>query len=396
MNTYAWRAARGDGKVLVGRLQGASPAAIAGVLENRGLLPIEIAPSAEPPARGPRVSRHALAAVLRGLAGLVDAGVPIARALPLVARHAPRVLSDSLAEAERQLREGRSLAVALGAGPGPLPEGVRALIGAGERQGRLGSAIAQAAAQVEREAELLGRTRQALVYPAVLLATGIVSIAVILAVVVPRFAVLLADLGQSLPASTRGLLMAGQLLARWWPLAAVGATLTIAAFARARATPAGRRWLDRWMLTLPIVGPVRLDLRSARICRAIGTGLDAGLPLPAALGAGSEAGHDLELAARISRVTRRIREGQRLGEALRIEQAIAPVALDLIAVGEASGELAPMAGRAAEIAEARGERALRAAVAVIEPALVLLFGAGVGLVALALLQAVYAIRPVGP
>jgi general secretion pathway protein F len=377
-------------------MDGASATAVSGVLAQRGLVPIGIEARANLGRSERRVPRHALAASLRGLCGLIESGVPVSRALPLIARHAPRALAETFTEAERLLREGHLLSAALANGPAPLPRGVCALIAAGERQGRLGESIAQAAAQLEREADLMSRTRQALVYPAVLLATGAASLLVIVGVVIPRFAMVLHDLGQSLPTSTRLLLAAGHLLGRWWWLALLGCIAAAAGLGHLRSTREGRRRLDAWLLALPVVGPVRLELRTARICRALGTGIAAGLTLPAALAAGAEAGNDLHLGDRLARATQRVREGMRLGEALRSEAAISPVALDLVAVGEASGDLARMAARAADLAEDRGERALRATVSLVEPALVLAFGGAIGFVALALLQAVYAIRPVGP
>jgi general secretion pathway protein F len=246
---------------------------------------------------------------------------------------------------------------------------------------------------LEQEADLAGRIRQALAYPLVLLVAGVGSLCVITTVVVPRFAVILADLGQALPPATR-LLLATAALARAYGLVLLFAVVVgVVFFLHWIATPAGRLAFHRLLLRLPVVGAVRHGFASARVGRALGALLATGVPILTALEAAREASGDFEVAERLVRVGRRVGEGEGLTASLRSEAAITPTALQVLSVGDASGRLGPMALRAGDLAAAEAEGRLHLLVSLLEPGMVVLFGALVAFTAAALLQAVYSLRP---
>ena len=395
MTAFRYRAAAASGRIVRGALSATSEAGAAAALEARGLAPLALEPDG-PGLRWSRPSRRDLAIAFRSLAALVEAGAPLAGALAATERLPQHPeLRAALAEARRLLHEGRSLGSALGASPDVVPPVCLGVLRAGERAGRLGAALEQVATQLEQDAELASRIRQALAYPLVLAASGVASIAVIALVIVPRFAALLADLGQELPPATRLLLTLSSLTQRFGAglLAACG--LGLAALVAWRRTPAGRERWDELLLDLPVVGPLRHRLAAARFCRAFGSLLTAGVPLLGALEGGADASGDSALSARLMRARTRIAEGAPVAESLDTERVLPVAPLQLLAVGESSAQLGPMAARAADLAAADAERALRALVSLLEPALVLLFGAIVTFVAAALLQAAYSLRPGG-
>jgi type II secretory pathway component PulF len=257
----------------------------------------------------------------------------------------------------------------------------------------MGTALDHAASHLEQEAELLGRLRQSLAYPAMLAVTGTISVLVIGTVVVPRFAVLLADLGQSLPLSTRVLLAGSEMLTRFgFAFALVAAAIAAVVF-RALQVPTLRTRVNEAMLGIPIIGAVRHSLASGRFCRAFASSLRSGMPALPALGAGMESAGDVAIAARLGRARERVSRGQRVADSLSSERAVVPVCVQLLSVGETGGRLAELAERAADVAAGEGERALRTMVAVIEPLFIVVFGGIVIFVATALLQAVYGLRP---
>jgi len=157
--------------------------------------------------------------------------------------------------------------------------------------------------------------------------------------------------------------------------------------------PAILRRIEEALLVAPLVGPVRLALATARVARAIGGMLAAGMPLLASLDAAGEAAGDRAVAARLTRARERVASGAPLTASLEREAALAPSALQLIQVGESSGRLADMARRAGDLAAQEAERGLKTLVTLVEPALIVAFGGLVAFVAAALLQAVYSIRP---
>lgn len=392
MTSYRYRAARQDGRIVSGSVNGESAGSAAALLLARGLAPVEgLRESAVRRVRP--AGRRQLAVVFRSLASLVNAGLPVERAfaasVPLTSGRLRQLLTD----VHRAIHEGSSVAAALNAGMGLVPGVIVGMVGAGERAGQLGAALDRAASHLEQEAELLGRLRQSLAYPAMLAVTGTVSVLVIGTVVVPRFAVLLADLGQSLPLSTRLLLAGSAMLTRHGFLLALVLAVMAAVTYRAYRTPAFSHRLHEIMLGMPVIGAVRHSLASGRFCRAFASSLRSGMPALSALGAGMEAVGDAAIASRVGRARERVSRGQPLADSLLAEGAVVPVCAQLLAVGEAGGRLAELADRAADVAAGEGERALRTLVAVIEPLFIITFGGIVIFVAMALLQAVYGLRP---
>lgn len=395
-SSYRYRAATADGSIVSGLLESPGASQACAALRERGLHPLALTETG--PAEGQRsaANREELAAFFRCLASLSGAGVPLERAVGSAERLVRGALADTAREARGRLREGHGLADALAAGRGVVPSVVLGIIRAGERGSQLDGALEAAALHLEQEAALVGRVKQALAYPLVIGAAGLVSIVVIATVVVPRFAALLSDLGQELPLATRWLLSAASLTERYgiWILAA----LLLAAFAardRLRK-PANRKRLHAWLLALPIIGRLRHLLASARLMRALGGMLQAGMPLLPALDGAREATDDRALSDRLERARTLVSQGNPLTTAFEQQRVLPPLLLPLVAVGEESGRLGPMMLRAGEIAAREGERTLRTVVGLLEPALVVFFGGVVAFVAAALLQAVYSLRPVAP
>jgi len=332
-----------------------------------------------------------MATVIRSLATLVIAGIPLARALQATASVASGLLRETITRVGARVDEGAALGTAL-ADEGPMFSGVTVgLVRAGERGVGLGPALLQAAAQLEREAETRARLRAALAYPLLLAVVGSLSVGMIVLFVIPRFAAILGDLGQALPPATRALIGLSMLARRFGLLFVVLAVPGAALAAEAR-----RRHLRAWhevLLDMPVVGPLRHALATARVARALGALLGTGTHALTALAIAEDAAGDQAVAARLAEARERVAEGVGLTASLREAKAITDGALQLATVGEGSGRLPELLGRAAEIEEVQAEHRLQALVALLEPALIIVFAALVAFVAAALLQAVYAVRP---
>lgn len=257
----------------------------------------------------------------------------------------------------------------------------------------LAAALAQAAAQLEREAETAARIRGALAYPTLLAAVGTFSVGVIVIVVVPRFVTLLSDLDQALPLATRVLIGVSAAARRFGLPLAAAAVAAAALFVR--FTTERRPAWHAWLLTLPLVGAIRHAFATARACRALGALLGTGTPALAALTVAQEAAGDAGVAERLGRSRDQVSEGAPLSAALSSSRALTDTAIQLVAIGEGSGRLPGLLAKAAQIEEREAERALRTLVTFLEPALILAFAGLVAFVAAALLQAVYSLRPGG-
>ncbi len=387
MTAFRYEAARSDGGLVRGLLDATSEPAAAALLSARGLYPLLVE---SPPVRAGRPSRRAQATVFQSLAAFVDAGVPLERAIQATERVASRPLRDALGRVAQRVREGSSLGMAL-EGEGSFSAVSVGLVRAGERGVGLGAALSQAGAQLEREAETEARVRSALTYPTLLAVVGTGAITLIVLFVIPRFAALLADAGQTLPTATR-LLLALSAGVRSYGLV-LGAAGVALAVALARAISERRPAWHAWLLRVPVVGPLRLALASARAARTLGALLGSGTPALVALEIAREAAGDAAVATRIAAARSRVAEGQGLTAALEATGALTSSALQLASIGEGSGRLPALLAKAAELDDHEAERRLKTLVSLLEPGMILLFGALVAFVAAALLQAVYALRP---
>lgn len=389
---FRYRAATANGRIECGVLLATSAAAATSLLAERGLAAVRVEARGEGLFRR-RVSQQDVAVVFRNVATLVAVGVPIERALAASEPIVSPALAASIAEVRKLIREGRSASAALEALPDVFPRSAVGVVRAAERGGSLIDACAAVAQQLEETAQIRGRVRAAMAYPLLILLVGVATVAVMAGVVVPRFATILSDLGSELPPATRALLFASDLVKRGAVLLVPALVIGAPMASRWLRTPSTRARMDRLFLRVPVVSPIRLGFASARVCRALGGMLGNGMPLLAALDSVSDATGDAEITRRLAAARDAVARGMPLTDALRDEDALSPTALQLVGVGESSGSLAPMLGRAATVVGEHAERSLRTAVALLEPALVVALGVIVTGVAAALLQAVYGIRP---
>jgi general secretion pathway protein F len=291
------------------------------------------------------------------------------------------------------VREGQGLGAALANAPIALPPLVVGLIKAGELGSGVAQAVRHAAELTERTAATQAAVRGALTYPLVLAAAGVGSVGLLVGVVLPRFAVILADLGQQLPPSTR-LVLGAASAAR--ALAVPAAVLLIVSFILWRAwveTEAGRAEWHAVLLAIPVVGVARLAGATARVTAALASLIESGVPVAPAMVHAARAAGDAAVAARLLAAREQVIIGGRIAAAVERHGALTPTAARLIRAGEESGRLAPMLAHAGRLEAARAEEIVKNVVRLLEPALILGFGGVIALVAAALLQAIYAVRP---
>lgn len=391
---FRYRAATTDGRLVDGVLAAASEGAALASLEERALVPVELALASDEMVarrRGRSAQRSALGIWARTLATMLRAGIPLDRALAFGSAHAthPRV-----AQASQRLREavqrGESVAAAMLRSPGVFSPVVIAMAAAGEEAGALDAAFGRVATYLEEQDALHERLRSALSYPALLAVVASIAVLVLMLFVVPRFAVMLQELGGALPLSTRVLLGVSDVAHRWWWLAAL---LLFGGIVLARAWLANPARRARWhaaRLHIPIAGAIEEELETARFLRTASTLLESGASVLAALRGARSAVLNLAFGRRMDQAIEDVRRGRTIATAM--SGILPPLVLELVAAGEESGSLAELAQQAGVRADDDAQRRLRRMVGFVEPALILLFGLLVGFVALAMLQAIYSVN----
>jgi type II secretory pathway component PulF len=381
MPVFEYVARDGSGTAVRGRAHAEDVRDLASLLRRQGLF----LTSAESLALGSggrvALSPGELANFTHHLAVLLDAGLTVFSALEALEEHAEE---ESLQRFSRVLREeverGASLSQALASAAEGLPQGFVGVVQGGEVTGRLDVAFHRLSTYLERELEFRRRVREALTYPAVVLAAAFLVVGVFLTYVVPAFERVYRGAGAELPPLTRAV-MAASRAARslLLPLEAAVVPLVLVPGARRRV---GRKV---WAVLEPLVKLVR-TARAARFLHSLGHSLASGVPvlaaLPAAAGAAGKPGWSDALSARVER-------GGRLADALRALPGFPPVAVRLVGLGEESGQVADMALRAAEVLDREFELQVKRLLAALEPALTVALAAVVGVLLLALYMPIF-------
>jgi general secretion pathway protein F len=391
--TFRFRGAHADGRIERGRVNATSRKDAQRILFDRGMHPFEVVQEKSSSWRRASVPVADLALTLRVLADMLDAGLPLARALQLLGTIVPPRVAVVLPPVLTAVREGKSFAVALAEADIRLPAEVTGIIRAGERGSGLASAIREAATLCEDSATTRTALRSALAYPTLLAVAGIASLGLLVGVVLPRFAAILGDLGQTLPATTRLVLRVGGIARTATFPTMVATSVVLAVWQSWASTTEGRRQWQSLLLKVPVLGDLRLGAASARLCSSLAALLTSGVPLAAALRTAATSTGDEEVAARLMLARTDVEQGSRFSDALARRAATTLFVQRLVRAGEESGRLASMLSHAGQLERDRVLRRLRAAVRLLEPAMIVGFGGIVALVAAALLQALYSVRP---
>jgi len=366
----------------------------------RGLRPLSLEEKQEEPAAGGapggpgRVSQASVESFTRELANLLTAGVPLSRALEIVAHEAAQPAArHRWSQIRDDVMAGMSLAAALSRHPHLFSPVYVAMVKAGETGGFLNTVLEQIADFRSREQDLMGRVKAALVYPALLacLAAGVVAF--LLTFFIPRFASIFADFGCSLPVLTRAIMAASGWLMRYGLGLVVFAGASVVVLKRALESEAGQRIVERMVLGIPGVGTITARFALVRFCRMLGTLLSAGVPLVTALTVAREAVGNRTLADTVSRGIEEVKAGSGLAQALASGSRLFPAAVtEMIAVAEESSRLDRELVRIASTYEAELDRQLRMLVAVIEPALLFVMAGIVGTVVVGMLLPVFTLQ----
>jgi general secretion pathway protein F len=385
---YRWEAVDGQGRMRQGVVEADTPRAARDQLRAQGLTPTAVT-AAAPRADSStwlRLPAPLLALTTRQLATLAQSGLPLDQALAAVGEQADDPRAARLAAALRaHVTTGESLTAALARYPRAFSPLYRGLVGAGAETGRLPEVLASLADYLEAREALRQKVILALIYPAVVTVIAFAVIAVLLAYVVPQVVAVYQQSRQTLPWLTQALIATSAFFRAtfWlWVVLAVAAAL---ALLWARRQPALRERWDGVLLRLPIVGRLVRSLDAARFASTLSILVGSGAPLLRSLEAAADVVRTMPMAAAARRASALVREGVALSRALREQNVFPPVLLHLVASGEQSGRLAPLLARAAEELERDAERRLAWLAALLQPALIVVMGAIVLVLVLAIM-----------
>ncbi|WP_428249796.1 type II secretion system F family protein [Ferrovibrio sp.] len=383
MPVYRYRAISNSGETQQGDAETHDAAAARQQLRQRGLMLLDLREASATPSlfagfdtSRRRVNSRELADFASGLAALLAAGLPLDRALAAMGREDKRSpLAGVAAKLREAVRRGQPLAQAMEAHGALFSPMQRALVQAGETGGNLAACLQRMAEMAERRVATVEALRSALVYPACLLVMALLSLVFIATVVLPQFHPFFEDAGVAMPLPAEILLGSGDLLRDYYYLLLpLLAALVWTAF-RAARHPELRLKRDRLLLRLPVVGPLLAVLEAERLCRLLATLLHQGVALPAAWRLTLEGLGNAAFSASLELVAGLIRRGGDLAGGLANSPYLPATAIDLVAIGEQSGQLAAMLLRAADLIDLDAKRRTQRLLALLSPIVTVLVGA---------------------
>lgn len=382
MPTFRYRAIGATGEAVSGLLDASTEAAAIAALRARGLLPISAKPARKSPVeefvagglfrRG--WSRRDLAVATEEFASLVGAGLPLDRALQVLAGLGDLGrLRETLNRLTARVRDGASLTDAL-ALESAFPKFYVSMVRAGEAGGTLEASLKKLADYLTRSNAIRDAVTSALVYPAMLLVTAGLSLIVILVFVLPQFEPLFRDAGRSLPLVTRVVMGVGDFLGEFWWALLLALTAVVVALRRALARPAFKGEIDGRLLRLPLFGDLLVKIEIERFARILGTLTGNGVPLPQALMMTRDTLGNSVLAEAVGEAARRLREGRGLAAELERSGFFPSMTVDLIRVGEETGRLEEMLLRQADFYEHSIRHSIDRLLALLVPMLTIFLG----------------------
>ena len=337
-----------------------------------------------------RLSGAQLSLITRQFATLLAAGLPVEQTLNALIEQADTDYQRQvLAGVRGEVLAGHPLARALQKYPRVFPDLYVTLVAAGEQSGRLGEVMERLADYTESHQVLRQKVGLAFVYPAIVTLVAGAVVLGLLTYVVPQVVSVFQNTNQTLPWLTRALIgLSDFLRASGW-LWLIGIAVAIWLGVRALRRPGPRLRFHRWLLRLPLVGTMVRGVNSAQLASTLGILVGSGVPLLAALQAGAGVVNNLPMRQAVEEAARRVREGGSLSRALAAAKLFPPMLVHMIASGEASGRLVHMLERAAAQQSREMENRVLGLTSLLEPLLIVVMGAVVLVIVLAILLPIF-------
>lgn len=397
MPVYEYSALDGKGKTVTGIVDADGASSARQKIRGEGNFPIDLkevsdsrsarenTPSATFFQFFSRISPAEITIMTRQLSTLISAGFPLVSALDaLLSQIQSKALKKTMARLKSTIVEGSSFAAALSKFPHIFSDIYVNMVGAGESSGTLEIVLERLADITEKQEALKNRMITAMIYPLLILAISTLIVSFLLIYVTPKIMSMFESLKQALPLPTQILIATSDLFtAYWWALIVIVVALFFIV-RRIRGSNPGRRFLDRLMLRLPLFGPLIGKLAAARFARTLGSLLDNGVSMLPALGIVENIVGNVTIAEAVANAKTDVGKGQGLGKSLDVKGVFPSMAIQMILVGEQSGNLEEMLAKVADVFEKDVETSVMRLTALVEPLMMLIMAAVVLFIVLAI------------
>jgi type II secretory pathway component PulF len=345
------------------------------------LFPVSIqaqTPGAEKKSALKKINSSDITIFTRQLANLIHSGFNISAALLTLSLQAQNMsLRKLIQDLHEKIKKGEEFSKSLSGFPKVFPAFYVSMIRIGETSGRMDETLTRLADFKEKEFELVSQVKSALTYPAFLVIVGTIIIFVLITFYVPRLVTMFSDFGQALPLPTKILLQTSIFMNKFWWVFACGLGILLISGKSYYKNERGRLAFDKLALNLPVAKDLIQKVEISRFSYALAVLLKNGVPILESLEVVTLSVDNRYLRNKISSFQDEIRKGKSLSSCLKSDRLFPVMLTNMVAVGEESGELPEMLFRIAQVFEADVNRAVKSAVSLIEPALILFIGGAV-------------------
>jgi general secretion pathway protein F len=401
MPVYEYTALDRKGKNTRGIVDADSPQAARQKLRASGVYPVEVRQSGSKQkeisgrpvpmsVHFSRVGSAEVTAATRQLAILIGAGVSLVAALDaLMAQSSNPAFTRVLAQVKESVNEGNSLAHALSEHPKLFSQIYVNMVRAGEASGSLDLVLARLADFSESQQAFTSRVKAALAYPVLMMIIGSLILFFLVTFIVPNITRIFVEMEQTLPLPTVLLMgVGGFLKSFWWLLAGLAAAVAVVA-ARLVKSSRGRRIWDEMRLRTPLMGGIHIRMAMARFGRTLGSLLRSGVPVLTAMKIVRNIVNNNAIAEAIDDAMENIGQGTSIAGPLSRSRWFPPMVVQMISVGEQSGELESMLDKIADVYEREAEGRLTAMTSMLEPVMILVMGVVVGFIVISILLPIF-------
>lgn len=324
----------------------------------------------------------------RNLQVMVSAGLSIPRALDIISLQVKnKTFKNALLDIREQVSKGKRLSDAVAVYPKIFSDLFQSMIKVGEETGTMEEVLKSLSLQMERSHNLRSKVKGAMTYPIVIVLVMLLIGTLMLVTVVPQIAKVFSDMGVELPLATKIIIALGDFMVKQWYFALIILAVSVASLIYFLKTPAGKKFSDLLQLKMPLLSPIIKDINSAYTVRNLSSLAAAGVPLPRSLEITAGTLGNGQYKKALLTAAEKVRKGEKLSDVLKNYSDIYPqTIIQMIAVGEETGETSAILARLADFFEEAVSEATKNITSVIEPLMMLVIGGAIGFFAISIMQ----------
>ena len=382
--TFQYKVRDRAGNMVTGTLVADSEMLVLQRLREMGYTPLEVGKekkglNLEINVRKAKVKLKDLSVFSRQFATMINSGLPILRALSILSEQTEnKLLAETLTACRMDVEQGSSLSGAMQKHPKVFNDLYISMVKSGEMGGSLDTTLLKLAAMLEREVHLRGKIKSAMTYPVAVVGLVVLIMSAMLLFVVPQFKGIYGQLGGTLPLPTRALITMSDLMKQFWYIFVAGFFIARFFFRRYKKTENGRTQVDRLKLRAPVFGALFHKTALSRFSSTLAMLLSAGVPILQALDIVADTVNNKIISRAVTDVQSSVREGESIAKPLSKHPVFPPMVVQMIAVGEETGQVDTMLTKVAQFYDQEVEASVDALTSLIEPLLIAVIGGFVG------------------